>query len=107
MKLGQAIKVVRTASGLKQREIARKLDVTPNYISLIEGGKREPSISLLNQLASVLGVPIGIFFLWQESRKGSKSPNQLDRMRDLLVQLEAMHLLSTKGKARRTGETAA
>jgi transcriptional regulator with XRE-family HTH domain len=98
MKLGQAIKVVRVASGLKQREIARKVAVTPNYISLVEGGKREPSISFLNRLASVLGVPVGIFFLWQESSEERKTAQQLGKMRDLLVQLEAMHLSSTKGK---------
>jgi transcriptional regulator with XRE-family HTH domain len=100
MQLGQAIKVVRTANGLRQREIARRLSVSPNYISLIEGGKREPSISFLNRLASVLGVPVGVFFLWHKSSNENRATHQLDRMRDLLVQLEAMHLLSTKPKQR-------
>jgi transcriptional regulator with XRE-family HTH domain len=105
VKLGQAIKLVRTANGLRQKEIARKLNVTPNYVSLIESGNREPSISFLNRLAEVLGVPVGVFFLWQESPKEKKPINQLNKMRDLLVQLEAFHLLSTKGRLRRGRDT--
>ena len=101
MKLGQAIKLVRTANGLRQKEIARKLGVTPNYVSLIESGNRGPSISFLNRLADVLGVPVGVFFLWQESPKKKRPTNQLKKMRDLLIQLEAFHLLSTKSRLRR------
>jgi transcriptional regulator with XRE-family HTH domain len=100
MQLGQAIKLMRTANGLRQKEIAERLSVTPNYISLIESGKREPSISFLNRLASALKVPVSAFFLWQESTNENKSIPQLDKMRDLLVQLEALHLLSTSGKLR-------
>jgi transcriptional regulator with XRE-family HTH domain len=106
MNLGQAIKLIRTANGFKQKEIARKTNVTANYLSLIEGGKREPSISFLNRLAGVLGVPVGVFFLWQESRQRKKATAQLDKIRDLLVQLEAMRLFSTTGKRRNIGNTA-
>jgi transcriptional regulator with XRE-family HTH domain len=101
MKLGNAIRVVRTAAGMRQRAVAKKLGVSPNYISLIERGKREPSISLLNRLAHVLEVPVGVFFLWQDADKEAIASGKLDRIRELLVRLEAMYLLSRKRRPER------
>lgn len=100
MTLGSAIKLVRTASGLKQQELAKRLEVSPNYISLIENGKREPSISFLNRLADTLGVPVGIFFLWQEMGKGRVAGERLAQMRELLSRLEAMYLLGRREEGR-------
>jgi transcriptional regulator with XRE-family HTH domain len=60
--LGNAIKVVRTATGLKQRDVAAKIGVTANYMSLVEGGKREPSLAFLNRLAKTLEFRLAYFF---------------------------------------------
>ena len=100
MELARAIKLVRTASGIRQKEVARKLGVTANYISLIESGKREPSISFLKQLAKLLGVPIGFFFLWDE--RDTNQPRQtLDQVQGLLSKLEGMYVFSQRKKIRR------
>jgi transcriptional regulator with XRE-family HTH domain len=90
--LGNAIKVVRTATGMKQREVAAKVGVTANYLSLVEGGKREPSIAFLNRLAKTLGIPVGIFFLWQEMGDNETDSKRIDKIRDLLTRLEAMYI---------------
>lgn len=97
MELFKAIKLIRTASGMKQKDVAAKLGVTSNYISLLEHGKREPSISFLKRLGKLLGVPVGLFFLWdyQGSREG------IDQVRDLLAKLEALYLLSQPGRTRK------
>ena len=99
MTLGNAIKLVRTANGLKQGMLARKLNVSANYLSLIENGKREPSISFLKHLAKTLDVPVGIFFLWQDldPTNVNQRGNQL---RDLLTRLEAIYLLNRRQKPR-------
>jgi len=101
MTLGNAIKLVRTAGRLKQRALAKKLNVSENYLSLIENGKREPSLSFLRGIAKALDVPVGIFFLWQdfdtEKRTDGKS---IDQIRDLLARLEAMYVLN---RSRRSG----
>lgn len=98
MTLGSAIKLARTAAGVKQRALAKKLRITPNYLSLLEAGRREPSIALLTRLAKALGVPTGIFFMWQEveSEGGTKDP--LNRIRELLARLEALYLLAQRQK---------
>jgi transcriptional regulator with XRE-family HTH domain len=98
--LGNAIKLVRTATAIKQGALARKLNISANYLSLIENGKREPSISFLKRLAAALGVPVGIFFLWQEMNPLETEEPKIDRLRELVTRLEAMYLLSRRQKVR-------
>ncbi len=97
MKLGLALKVIRTASGMKQKDIAAKLHVTPNYISLLESGRREPSISFLKRLAKLLKVPTGLLLLWDEA-EGEHFTKDFDEVRNLLIELEGIYLRSTKRK---------
>lgn len=54
--LGDNIKKFRKASNLSQEELAEKINVTRQSISLWETGKTQPSIDILVKLASVLGV---------------------------------------------------
>jgi transcriptional regulator with XRE-family HTH domain len=93
MKLGRALKVIRTASGIKQKDIAAELGVTPNYISLVEAGKREPSISFLKKFAGTLKVPTGLLLLWDEA-ESKPFTKDMKLVRGLLAQLEAMYLMS-------------
>lgn len=67
MSLGKTIKLLRISSGLKQKELAPKLGITPNYLSLVENDKREPSMSFLRALAGELDLPLGLF-LWDTSK---------------------------------------
>jgi transcriptional regulator with XRE-family HTH domain len=100
MDLARAIKLIRTASGMKQKEIAVKVGVTPNYLSLVENGKREPSISFLKRLAAVLGISVSLFFLWEQEETGRSGKN-LDQVRTLLAQLEGMYISANRGKIRK------
>lgn len=95
MDLGRAIKVIRTASGIRQKEIAGKIGVTANYVSMVEAGKRQPSVAFLKQIARVIGVPVGLFFLWAEDQ-GDASPKSHPQLRTLLTELEAMYLLGKR-----------
>jgi transcriptional regulator with XRE-family HTH domain len=90
--LGNAIKLIRTAKGVKQLTLAKELDVTPNYISLVEKDKREPSIGFLRKLAKELEVPVGLFFLWQEDNNSKLKPERLDELRNLLAKIQALYL---------------
>lgn len=93
--LGNAIKLIRTTKGLKQKDLAASLGVSPNYVSLVESGKREPSLSYLRRLAEQLRVPIGLFFFCQEDISRSAAKNQIDELRDLLVRMQALHSEAT------------
>jgi transcriptional regulator with XRE-family HTH domain len=99
MNLGQATRLIRTASGLRQNEIAKRLHVTANYISLVENGKREPSVSFLRELARVFNVPVSFFFLWEETGKSDK--RNVDHLRDIVAQLESMYVFANRPKIRK------
>lgn len=54
--LGLFIKAQRAANQLSQRELARHAQVSYSYISHLENGLNEPSISVLRALAENLGI---------------------------------------------------
>jgi transcriptional regulator with XRE-family HTH domain len=63
MKTGQTIKILRTALGVSQGSLARRLGITPGYLSLVEQDKREPSLGFLRKIAVYFDVPAGFFML--------------------------------------------
>jgi transcriptional regulator with XRE-family HTH domain len=94
MTLGNAIKLIRTAKGVKQLTLARKLDVSPNYVSLVEKDHREPSVGFLRKIAKELGVPVGLFFLWQDTDDPVFKGQNMVELRDLLTRIQGMYLRS-------------
>lgn len=54
--VGEFIKAQRALSQLSQRELARMSDLSNAYMSQIERGLHEPSLSTLRALASSLGI---------------------------------------------------
>jgi transcriptional regulator with XRE-family HTH domain len=80
--------LIRTARGFTQRDLAAQLKVSANYLSLVESGKREPSLAFLNRLSGKLGVPIAMLFMFQgEPIPGVKSED-VDKLKDLLLRLD-------------------
>lgn len=55
-KLGDNIKKIRTRKGMSQGDICRTLDMDRGYMSAIENGKKNITISQLERLAQALGV---------------------------------------------------
>ena len=93
--IGKTIKFLRIAKGLKQLDLANQLKVSTNYISLVENDKREPSLSLLKEMASKLDIPVSLLFLELDMSKKEVSPQERDllmKMRDLMVQIETVRL---------------
>jgi transcriptional regulator with XRE-family HTH domain len=60
--LGLRMRVARKKSGMSLRELARRLGVSPSFISQIENGKSRPSVATLYSLAQVLEVSIDHLF---------------------------------------------
>lgn len=66
MNIGKGLKFVRLASGLRQGELAKKLGISQNYLSLLENNKSEPSLTLLKRISQEFNVPAS-FLLWEEN----------------------------------------
>lgn len=56
------IRTLRLAAGLKQADLAKKLEVTPNTISRWESGLYKPKMEDIEKLSRALGEPIWAFF---------------------------------------------
>ena len=58
MEVGKVIKIKRIEKDLKVKELASKVEITEQYMSNIEHGKRSPSLKLLKKLAKELGCSV-------------------------------------------------
>jgi transcriptional regulator with XRE-family HTH domain len=56
--VGQQLRQARLAAGMSVREMARRVDVSPSFISQIELGRTMPSVGTLYAIASELGVSL-------------------------------------------------
>lgn len=75
MTFGKTIRMLRTAQGVSQGEMARSLKVTPSYVSSIEHDRKEPSMGFLRNLANFFEVPVG-FLLLGDARNSVSDPTQ-------------------------------
>ena len=74
-KIGNTIRIMRELANLKQNEFAESLGVSPNYISLIENGKKEPSLKLLKKISHKFDIPISVL-LWEDPPINKKTAKE-------------------------------
>lgn len=75
MNLAVAVTQIRKQKGMTQSELAEKMGVNHNYISMVEVGKRTPSMDFLDRLSYATKTPIQIIFwnaMSEDDIKGSK-----------------------------------
>jgi len=56
-KLAKNLKSIRTERNISQGDIARRLKVSRSFISNIENGKTNPTLTTIAKLANAVGVP--------------------------------------------------
>ena len=61
-RVGVNIQRLRRAAELSQEELGARADVHRTYLSQLEGGKRNPSIDVLERIAKAMKVDIAEFF---------------------------------------------
>lgn len=54
--IGERLKAARMELGISQKDLAKKLDITPAAVSMYESGNRLPSMELFIKLVDVLNV---------------------------------------------------
>ena len=57
-KLGKNLKRIRTSKGISQGDIARSLEVSRGFVSNIENGKTNPTLTTIAKLAKAVGVSV-------------------------------------------------
>ena len=58
MNIGNAIKSIRIERGLKQKDLATKISVRPEFLSKIENNDKKPSWVTLSEIANCLEVSV-------------------------------------------------
>jgi transcriptional regulator with XRE-family HTH domain len=61
-RLGERLREFRIQAGLSVRELARKVNLSPSFISQIENDKSRPSVGTLYALAQLLNMPLDELF---------------------------------------------
>jgi transcriptional regulator with XRE-family HTH domain len=64
MKIGTSIKNLRKGitPKLGQQQLAKNTGLSQTYLSLIEDGKRNPTIAVLDKIAKSLNIPLPVIF---------------------------------------------
>ena len=82
--LGVRIALLRRSAGMSQQELADKLKISASAVGMYEQGRREPSVQLLSDMATLFGVSIDFLV----TGKASTSREQEEVHQILLQRLE-------------------
>jgi len=66
MNIGDTLRLIRQVAGLTQEQMARRVAITSNYLSLLENDKATPKLSLLKKIEDQFDVPTS-FIVWNTS----------------------------------------
>jgi transcriptional regulator with XRE-family HTH domain len=74
----KAFRVIRAAFGLRQSELSDRIGISASQLSLIEAGKRQPSLRVIAGLATAVGVPSALITLLASSPEDVESHSDDD-----------------------------
>ncbi len=77
--LNDTLRILRVFHDLKANELARRLKISPSYLSEIEKGKKDPTLELLNKYGKEFKIPTSVILFLSESKPGSKKAGWLKR----------------------------
>lgn len=69
---------------MKQKELAKKLEISNSYLSEIESGDKTISMDLLEKYSQVFGIPASTFLLFRENFVDPVNQSQKARAKRLL-----------------------
>lgn len=64
--LGNVLKLIRFANEMSTKDAAQNSNVSSTYISEVENGNKNPSISVLKKIAETYNIPLSQIFLFEE-----------------------------------------
>src|SRR5574341_942581 len=89
MDYGKALRLARALSGLQQQQLAKLAEIDASYISLIEQGRRIPSMKFINKLSRAIGIPPHLFTFLAMEREDTEflEPTELASIGESLTKL--------------------
>jgi XRE family transcriptional regulator, master regulator for biofilm formation len=100
MDYGKGIRVARAVAGIRQKQLAKLSGLDASHISLIEKGKRRPSLETLEKLSKALNVPQDLLLLLAAGPNDLKSrtPGEIQRAAESLATMLFTYVPSRKTK---------
>src|SRR5258708_17395156 len=74
----KAFSIIRATFGIKESELAEKMPITGSQLSLIEAGKRQPSLRVVDALAGAVGIPTALVSLLASAPSDVESKSDQD-----------------------------
>jgi len=108
MNYSKAIRVARALADVRQRELARRVAIDASLVSMLESGKRNPSLATVEKIAAALGIPFHLFTLLA-SEPGDLKGADSETVHQLATGLTKLLLGGEEddvGKGRATGRRA-
>ena len=100
MDYAKAIRIARALADVPQRELAKRISIDSSLISMLESGKRRPSLKTLEKIASALEIPFHLLALLGTEPKDSKTLDSKD-LEQLAVGLTKLLLGEGQNASRR------
>lgn len=82
MDISKALKEVRKSTLLSQKEFSVRSKLSQTYISLIENGKKVPSLEVVGQYEEICKVPLAII-MWKSITEKDVQKNKLKVFKEL------------------------
>jgi transcriptional regulator with XRE-family HTH domain len=88
MNYSKAIRVARSLADLSQGELADRAEIDRSYLSLIESGKRKPTIETIEKISQALRIPFHLLSLLGSEEEDIQKANP--------AQIQSLSLALTK-----------
>jgi len=96
MNYSKAIRIARSLADMPQHALAKRVSLDPSLISMLESGKRKPSLETLERISEALGIPFHLFTLLAAENEDFKSGDA--KSYEQLALGLARLLLNTEGR---------
>ena len=91
--VGERFRAARKAIRISQKEMARALDVSANYISEVENGKANPGLDFFFKLESKYNISVGYLLLGKDEDSGIEENAEVDGDDDLVGEIDSVEKL--------------
>lgn len=98
--INRALRLLRLYHGLKQKDLARLLEISSSHLSEIESGSKGVSYELLERYAKALKTPVSTITMFAEISSAKDTKSMISRVSDkallLLEWLETISKVNTQ-----------
>ena len=89
MNIGLSIKKMRKKKGVNQQSLSEITQITQTYLSLIENGRKTPSIAVLRQISDALKVPLPVI-IWNSIEENDVAIEKIQAFRALKLNVDQL-----------------